>query len=45
MNKVEKKEKEFDTAKVFREVKEKIAKATKGTTFAEKLGQKIPNCS
>ncbi len=29
------KEKEFDTVKFFREVKEKIAKETKGMTFAE----------
>lgn len=28
-------EKEFDTVKFFREVKEKIAKETKGMTFAE----------
>jgi hypothetical protein len=27
--------KEFDTVKFFREVKEKIAKETKGMTFAE----------
>jgi len=30
-----KKEREFDTVKYFREVKEKIAKETKGMTFAE----------
>ena len=35
MSKVAKKEKEFDTVKFFREVKEKIAKETKGMTFAE----------
>lgn len=35
MNKTEKTEKEFDTVKFFREVKEKIAKETKGMTFAE----------
>ncbi len=29
------KEKEFDTVKFFRAVKEKIAKETKGMTFAE----------
>lgn len=28
-------EKEFDTVKFFREVKEKIAKETQGMTFAE----------
>ena len=28
-------EKEFDTVKFFREVKEKIAKETKGMSFAE----------
>lgn len=35
MNKKNKKEKEFDTVKFFREVKEKIAKETKGMTFEE----------
>ena len=35
MSKVSKKDKEFDTVKFFREVKEKIAKETKGMTFAE----------
>jgi len=35
MNKKDKKEKEFDTVKFFREVKEKIARETKGMTFAE----------
>ncbi|QTY27148.1 hypothetical protein [Flavobacterium sp. CS20] len=35
MNKSEKKQKEFDTVKYFREVKEKIAKETKGMTFTE----------
>lgn len=35
MNKSEKTKKEFDTVKFFREVKEKIAKETKGMTFAE----------
>jgi len=34
MNKI-KKEKEFDTVKFFRAVKEKIAKETEGMTFAE----------
>lgn len=34
-NKTKRKEKEFDTVKFFREVKEKIAKETKGMTFAE----------
>ena len=29
------KEKEFDTVKFFREVKENVAKETKGMTFAE----------
>ena len=29
------KEKEFDTVKFFREVKEKVAKETEGMTFAE----------
>ncbi|MEZ5004461.1 MAG: hypothetical protein R2730_15620 [Chitinophagales bacterium] len=29
------KEKEFDTVKFFREIKEKIAKETQGMTFAE----------
>lgn len=35
MNKSEKTNKEFDTVKFFREVKEKIARETKGMTFAE----------
>ena len=35
MNKKDKKEKDFDTVKFFREVKEKIAKETKGMTFSE----------
>lgn len=35
MNKLEKTNKEFDTVKFFREVKEKIARETKGMTFAE----------
>lgn len=35
MHKTIKKEKEFDTVKFFREVKEKIAKETKGMTFEE----------
>lgn len=34
-NKSNIKEKEFDTVKFFREVKEKIANETKGMTFAE----------
>ena len=34
-NKVNTKEKEFDTVKFFKEVKEKIARETKGMTFAE----------
>lgn len=34
-NKINTIEKEFDTVKFFREVKEKIAKETKGMTFAE----------
>ena len=34
-NKPNTKEKEFDTVKFFREVKEKIAKETKGMTFVE----------
>ncbi|MBY0245194.1 MAG: hypothetical protein K2Q03_07060 [Sphingobacteriaceae bacterium] len=34
-NKTEIKEKEFDTVKFFREVKEKIAKETKGMNFTE----------
>ncbi len=34
-NKTKNTEKEFDTVKFFREVKEKIAKETKGMTFAE----------
>ena len=35
MNKNNKAEKKFDTVKFFREVKEKIAKETKGMTFTE----------
>ena len=35
MNKENKTKKEFDTVKFFRDVKEKIAKETEGTTFAE----------
>lgn len=35
MNKEIKTEKEFDTVKFFREVKEKIAKETEGMTFLE----------
>lgn len=35
MNKTEKTNKEFDTVEFFREVKEKIARETKGMTFAE----------
>jgi len=35
MDKNNKTEKELDTVKFFREVKEKIAKETKGMTFAE----------
>ena len=34
-NKLNTTEKEFDTVKFFREVKEKIAKETKDMTFAE----------
>lgn len=34
-NKEKTKKKEFDTVKFFREVKEKIAKETKGMTFVE----------
>lgn len=34
-NKEENKEKEFDTVKFFRAVKDKIAKETQGMTFAE----------
>ncbi len=34
-DKEQNKEKEFDTVKFFRAVKEKIAKETKGMTFAE----------
>lgn len=34
-NKLKSPEKEFDTVKFFREVKEKIAKETKGMTFDE----------
>jgi len=35
MGKSEKKEKEFDTVKYFRNIKEKIAKDTEGMTYAE----------
>ena len=35
MNNMEKKEKEFDTVKFFRNVKEQIALETKGMSFAE----------
>jgi hypothetical protein len=35
MNNKTKKEKEFDTVKFFREVKEKIAKETQGMTFSQ----------
>lgn len=35
MNKKLTKEKEFDTVKFFREVKEKIAKETRGMSFVE----------
>jgi CO dehydrogenase/acetyl-CoA synthase beta subunit len=35
MNPKTKKEKTFDTVKVFREIKEKIAKETEKMTFAE----------
>ncbi|MGM0581594.1 MAG: hypothetical protein ACQETL_12980 [Bacteroidota bacterium] len=35
MSKSEKNEKEFDTVKFFRDVKEKIAKETEGMTYAE----------
>ena len=35
MNKKEKKEKDFDTVKFFRAVKEKIAEETEGMNFAE----------
>ncbi|MCF8236171.1 MAG: hypothetical protein K9G67_14355 [Bacteroidales bacterium] len=35
MSKKNKKEKEFDTVKFFREVKERIAEETKGMTFTE----------
>jgi hypothetical protein len=35
MNKNKKIEKDFDTVKFFREVKEKIAKETQGMTFEE----------
>ena len=35
MNKKNIKEKEFDTVKFFREVKEKIAKETQGMNFVE----------
>lgn len=35
MNNKTKKEKEFDTVKFFREVKEKIAKETQGMTFTQ----------
>jgi hypothetical protein len=34
-NKIQTKEKEFDTVKFFRAVKEKIAKETNGMTFTE----------
>ena len=35
MRKIAKKEKTFDTVKVFREIKEKIAKETEKMTFQE----------
>jgi hypothetical protein len=35
MNKTERTKKEFDTVKFFREVKEKVARETKGMTFDE----------
>ena len=35
MSKIDKKSKEFDTVKFFREVKEKIANETKGMSFEE----------
>ncbi|MBC7642251.1 MAG: hypothetical protein H7174_07925 [Flavobacterium sp.] len=35
MNKVNTTEREFDTVKYFRDVKEKIAKETQGMTFPE----------
>jgi hypothetical protein len=35
MNKVNTTDKEFDTVKFFREVKDRIAKETQGMTFAE----------
>lgn len=35
MNKIKTKDKEFDTVKFFRKVKEKIAKETKEMSFAE----------
>lgn len=35
MNNEQKKEKEFDTVKFFREVKERISKETKDMTFEE----------
>jgi len=35
MSELQTKEKEFDTVKFFREVKEKIAKETQGMTFEE----------
>lgn len=38
MNKNARKEKEFDTVKFFRTVKEKISKETKGMTFSEFKG-------
>ncbi|MDR2206210.1 MAG: hypothetical protein LBE36_08670 [Flavobacteriaceae bacterium] len=34
-NKAENKEKEFDTVKFFRAIKEKIAEETRGMTFSE----------
>ncbi len=35
MKTIEKKEKTFDTVKIFREIKEKIAKETENMSFAE----------
>jgi hypothetical protein len=35
MNKLEKKEKKFDTVKVFRKIKEQIAKETEKMSFAQ----------
>jgi len=35
MNKIEKKDTEFDTVKFFRKVKQRIAKETKNMTFEE----------